>query len=179
MEYLCTPLLQFFGVGVSEIVVAISCVLAWVVPLPLFIKAGKQDKQTHEIDGVVLLAIGLVSTLHCLLFIGLLATAAMGVVMYFCFRKKEIPIFGQADFILLGHWLSSSFCYDTGEGLMIVESFIFLIALGVYTQTYRDKDGNPWERGKMVPLFPPYTTTVVIMVFLSIPVGILCYYWGF
>lgn len=179
MELFLTPLLQFIGVGASALTIAFSCILAWMFPLPFFMIAGRQDKRTHEIDGLVLLVIGILTLMRGILFINLATLLLTGPVLYLTFREKEIPLMGQADFILLEHWILSSFCFGSGELLMVVESVIFLVCLLVYTKTYRDENGKKWKRGKMVPLFPPYVVTVCIMAVVSIPFGILAYNWGF
>lgn len=178
MDLLFTPLLYIIGHNLSEGSIMLSCVMTWWVTVPFFVIAGKQDAKRHCIDGVVLLTIHALTMLHALMFINVVVTLVCGVVAYLSFREKEISIIGQADFILLAHWIFSPFCYSTGTGLMVVESFVFLVCLLVYTKTYRDENGKPWHRGKMVPLFPPYTVTVCIMAVLSIPVGLYCYYVG-
>lgn len=178
LDFLLAPLCQFLDLLTEEEALLFSYLSAIVLPLPAFLLAGKQDWKRSEIDGWTLLFIMSCTFAHALLFVSWFVAAVVAIFAYFAFREKEIALIGQADFVLYAHWLTASFCYSTGSGMMICASIIFLVCIYIYLQVYRDADGKKWHRGKMVPLFPPYAATVTLLTVLQYPISKAFYIAG-
>ncbi len=178
MNIMLTPLLIYMGANMSELLLVISNVIMWSLVAPIFVVAGIQDKRTHTISGSCLVSIYVVTLVHALLFVNVLLTVIVLVLGIFAFRNKEIALVGQADFVLLAHWLTASLCFGGGDVMMVVSSVVLLICIFVYIAVYRDEKGRRWHHGKMVPIFPPYAASVVLMALISIPLGLHLYEGG-
>lgn len=142
------------------------------LPLPFWLLAAKQDYKTCEVSGYLCIIISILNLLYACLFTNLLSVIIILIFIYFTFRNKELPLFGQADFLILGSWLFSSFTPTSGDGLMLLHSFIFLFALIFYCAIYKDKDGNRWQRGKMIPMLPPYAVSLALIAIVRYPISI-------
>ena len=178
LDFLTTALFMQYDILDGYTALLVSYVVVIGIPLPLWIAAGVQDYKTHEIGTPLLVCIMLLTFAHALLFVNPIVAAIILVMAWLAFRQKEIPIIGQADFVLFAHWVSASFCFHSGAGVMLVSSCVFLICIIIYLAVYRDVQGRGWKPKKMVPLFPPYSATVLIMFFVQLPISRLFYELG-
>lgn len=178
LNFLLEPLCQTLDLLTEEEALLFSYLSVIVLPLPAIVAAGWQDWKHSEINGWVLLVIMACTFAHALLFINWFIAGIVCIFAYLTFREKEVPWIGQADFVLYAHWFTASFCYTTGSEIMILSSALFLVCIYIYLQVYRDENGKKWHRGKLVPLFPPYTATVVLLAFMQYPISHAIYFPG-
>lgn len=178
IKILATPLLSLLGMGPSDHLFLYAFLLSTVATLPFWLIACEQDYKRNEIDNYLCICIMFATIVHAFLF-GCIGLGFVDCLLaYFTFRPKEIALVGQADFMMVAHWVTAPFVMGHGSGVMLVSSVVFLICIFSYLVVYRDKDGKRWHRGKMVPIIPPYAITVVLMCIYQYPVSLLFYELG-
>lgn len=149
-----------------------SFIVGAALPTPLWVIAGVQDWRCHEVSGYVCVGIMLCLAAHAIFFTGWLYLAIIAFCAYIAFRDKEIALVGQADFVMLAHWITAHMTvHNSGVGVFMMASLLFLVCLLVYMLIYRDKDRKRWHRGMMVPVIPPYAVSVVLLALVEWPLS--------
>lgn len=178
IAFLSTPLFEMMNVMNAEDALLWSYITITLIPCPFWLIAGYQDLKRHEISNGICLLIMAVTGVHALLFNGTGVASVVGFLAYLTFREKEVSLVGQADFMMLAHWMTASFVYNTGSGVMLVSSIVFLLCIVVYILVYRTPDGKKWHRGMMMPIIPPYSASVLLMTFYQYPLSRILFYMG-
>ena len=155
-----------------------SYVLGTALLTPFWLIAGYQDLRRHDIDTKICLVIMVITAIRSLLFIGTGPFLVVLLLAYFTFREKEIALVGQADFMMLAHWITAPFTFSTGTMVMLVSSVIFLVCIIVYVILYRTPEGKRWHRGMMMPIVPPYAVSVSIMLLYQYPLSRTLFFLG-
>lgn len=142
-----------------------SAVYGLVLFTPCFLWAGWQDAKSHEIAEVTCLLIGAELILHALFFSGSWTALLLVVIcLFFTFGPIEFDIFGQADFLMLVHFLTAFTFTATGVLTIVVMGVVWIVCLDVHLVRYRDEKGERWRpfKGQMIPAIPSYSVAVAI-----------------
>lgn len=179
LEFLSQGVADYFMWLNLDTLLLLSYLVGTVLPMFLWVAAGFQDWKTHEVSGYVCAAVLALCAVHAAIFSGWFYVLVTAVCAYFTFRSKEIKLIGQADFVMFAHWTTAYMTVQrSGVAIFLIASVIFLIAIFVYTRVYRDKDGNKWRRGMMVPIIPPYTVSVCVMTLIQWPLQRFLFWRG-
>ena len=178
ITFLSTPLYEMLNVMNAEDALLWSYIVITLFLCPFWLLAGYQDLKRHEISNWVCLLIMVTTGIHALAYNGIGVAIAVAILAYLTFREKEIMLVGQADFVMVAHWMTASFVYHTGAGMMFVSSIVFLLCIIVYILVYRTPEGKKWHRGMMMPIIPPYSVTVLLMTFYQYPLSRILFYMG-
>lgn len=130
---------------------------------PMFIWAGVQDYKNSEVIELTCIGIGLLLLVHSLLFSNSpLAVILVVVCAFFTFGPVEFSIFGQADFLMLAHFITAFTFTPTGMMSMVGMGVLWLLCLCAHLIVFRDADGKRWRpfKGVMIPALPSYAAAV-------------------
>lgn len=143
-------------------------VSAWVnffIFVPLFMLAAYQDQKDCEISGWLCTLIAALLLVYNILFCGVMGVVIVLVCSYMLFRDKELPKFGQADFLVFAHCMTfCCFTYTSGA-MLVITMIIWLFVLGVYAFTYRTPEGERWKpfHNMLIPAIPAYGISIFIV----------------
>lgn len=168
----------------AEVITLVSIGFGVLAFSPLFLIAGWQDLKHQEIDGIVCLAITVALLLHSLLCWGVIGFAVILVLSSCVFRSKELELFGQADFLVLAHYVSAYAGRDAWLWQFTVASIIWLGTLFVFLVIYKvPGEGKNFFQIKrhdfkakvMIPVLTSYSWAVAIAAVIRLPLSILFY----
>lgn len=163
----------------------ISVVFGLAVFTPLFLVAGWQDYREQAISGVVCLAIYVLLALHALLCWGLVFLIPIVLCAVLTFREKELSLFGQADFLILAHFLTAYAGREAVLYQLFVAGLIWLGCLIIWLVLYKvPGEGKTYFQIKrknitaavMIPALPSYAISVLLTAIVRIPLAYMFYY---
>lgn len=147
-----------------------------------FIMAAESDRRIHEVTGVNCLIIGTLLLVHAVMLGGSpFAIIMICICLAMTFGPLEIAAFGQADFLMLAHFITGYTWTSTGMSLMLIAGIVWLTCLCVHLCIYKDKYGNKWKpfKGVMIPAIPSYTVSIVVVEVLRFLLTKPLFYAGF
>lgn len=133
--------------------------------VPLFAIAGYQDNKEHEISSWICAAICLGLIFHAGFWgVTVISLVICLVCTFFTLGPIDIKIFGQADFMMVAHFLTIYTGTSTGLFLMLIAALLWLLCLSIHLLFYRDESGNRWKpfTGMMIPALPSYAASMTI-----------------
>ncbi len=178
MEFLTSPLLEFLGVLNAEQALMWSYLTASVSTAPLWVVAGIQDHNKCEVSGWVCLLLLLFMAAHAILFVNWFVFLFVLILFFFTFGPLELSKFGQADFVMMGHLLTTYFVYRSGSGMFVVAGVILIIVLLAYIKLYKGPKGEKWRMGTLVPVISPYAISVCITMVIQYPISRKLFFAG-
>lgn len=150
--------------------------------VPLFLLAGYIDYKCHEVPGTLCLGLALLLAVHSVLNGGSSWSVIIVIVcLFFTFGPIEFTTFGQADFLIVAHFITGCTLTTTGMTLVVISGVVWLVCLFVFLFFYRDKEGKRWQpcNGMMVPALPAYSVSVLIMSVLRMFVTNTLFFSGY
>lgn len=148
-----------------------SCIYNIFLIAPLFTVAAIQDAKYHEVENSLCIALGGSILIHACLFSTSIIPALFVIACLIgTFILPEIERFGQADFLLIAHFMTGYTNTLTGTTLLIGAGIIWLLCLLVHALTYKDEEGRRWKpfSHTMIPAIPSYSFSIAIVNILRI-----------
>ena len=142
----------------------LQSVISLAIVTPIWIMAAKEDYYYHSISNLLCMVLAVTIFLYAILFNSILSSLLDILLYYFVFRRKEIEYFGQADFLIVAHFLTCFCTILTTEIYIIIFGCIWLCSIILYIVFIRVKDKVVWKpfSGMMVPAIPSYTLAIII-----------------
>lgn len=133
---------------------------------PLLIVAGLQDRKTTYVKGEVCLLLGAALFLNAMYLSGMWLTPIVVILfLILTFAPVELKIFGQADFIIVCHFLTGYGFTANSVVWIMIAGIIWMVCLLVHVIIYRGLNGERWRpfSGVMIPAIPSYAASVLFV----------------
>lgn len=152
------------------------------IVVPLFCIAGYQDYKSREVSGIMCLLLAIAIFVHSILFSkSFIHIILVLVCIFMTFGPIDFWFFGQADFLILAHFITGYTCTSTGNTFMLIFCFLWLLFLFIAIARYRDENGMRWKpfSGIMMPAIPTYAQALVISAILRVVLLDRIFFSGF
>lgn len=161
--FLTGALEKYFGLSSTDVTMASAWVNFFVFSI-VFLKAAYFDQKSHIVPENICARIAIYLLLYNAFFVGIFGTLIALLVTILTFSDKEIEVFGQADFLIMGHAFTCCLFNDLTLYSMLALFSSWLLCLCFYLAFYRSADGRKWKpfKGMMMPAFPPYAGAVIL-----------------
>ena len=167
MQILLLPLLNMNAFDT----LLLQSVISLAIVTPIWIMAAKEDYKFHSISNLLCVLLACIIFIYALFFNSILSALLDVFIYYFVFRKKEIECFGQADFLIIAHFLTGFCTILTTAIYIVIFGCIWLCSIVLYLIFIRIKDKVIWKpfSGVMVPAIPSYALAVTISSIIYYP----------
>lgn len=151
-----------------------------IILTPLWLLAAYEDHKTHSIPEYLCIMLAIAITINAFLFNSILALVFVLSLLYFVFREKEIDVFGQADFLIVAHFITGYRTILNFGIYFIFAGICWLVCIIIYLIYIRIHDNVVWKpfSGIMIPAIPSYAFCVLIMSIVHYPLVRWCFFKG-